>query len=223
MKLSKRLEKIAKMVDQDAFVMDVGCDHALLDIYLIKQKIASSCLASDLHEGPLEQAKKNIREYKVENEVKTALGNGLEPIHDGIDTVVISGLGGLTMIGMVKYTPFRLNNVKTLILSPNSDCVLVREYFLKHGFYMVDEALVEDHNIIYPVLKLKKGAKAYHKLDYHFGPILREKKEKIFYQYYQKEQTRVKTLLAILPKRYIKKRFQLKRYLKAIQKYALAP
>ncbi len=223
MKLSKRLEKVAHMVDHGSTVMDVGCDHALLDIYLIKQKIAKSCLASDLHEGPLAQAKKNIKEYKVENEIQTALGNGLEPIHDGIDTVVISGLGGLTMIGMVKYTPFRLNQVKTLILSPNSDCVFVREYFLNHGFYMEDEALIEDHHIIYPVLKLKKGARSYQKLDYQFGPILRQKKEPLFNQYYQKEQVRVKTLLAILPKRYIKKRWSLKRYLKAINKYALTP
>ena len=33
-KLSKRLEKIAELVEKDDTVLDIGCDHALLDIYL---------------------------------------------------------------------------------------------------------------------------------------------------------------------------------------------
>ena len=34
MDISKRLEMVASFVNEDAFLMDVGCDHALLDIYL---------------------------------------------------------------------------------------------------------------------------------------------------------------------------------------------
>ena len=33
-KLSKRLNEIAKLVNKDSILADVGCDHALLDIYL---------------------------------------------------------------------------------------------------------------------------------------------------------------------------------------------
>ena len=41
-KLSKRLNAIAKLVNKDSILADVGCDHALLDIYLIQNKIIKS-------------------------------------------------------------------------------------------------------------------------------------------------------------------------------------
>ena len=33
-KLSKRLQKIAELINEEDTVLDIGCDHALLDIYL---------------------------------------------------------------------------------------------------------------------------------------------------------------------------------------------
>ena len=38
-KLSKRLSAIASFVSNNAVIADIGCDHALLDIYLSKKKI----------------------------------------------------------------------------------------------------------------------------------------------------------------------------------------
>ena len=35
--LSKRLETIASLIPLGASVIDIGCDHALLDIYLVKR------------------------------------------------------------------------------------------------------------------------------------------------------------------------------------------
>ena len=37
--LSKRLSKIACMVKENSVIADIGCDHALLDIYLLKNNI----------------------------------------------------------------------------------------------------------------------------------------------------------------------------------------
>ena len=35
-KLSLRLKKIAKYVDDYSNIVDIGCDHGLLDIYLVQ-------------------------------------------------------------------------------------------------------------------------------------------------------------------------------------------
>ena len=59
-KLNKRLETVASFVDDNSNVIDVGCDHALLTIYLVQTKKNIKALASDINEGPLEGAKKNI-------------------------------------------------------------------------------------------------------------------------------------------------------------------
>ena len=60
-KLSKRLKAIADLVDKDSKIIDVGCDHALLDIYLLKKTIIKKAIASDVNEGALNQAKRNIK------------------------------------------------------------------------------------------------------------------------------------------------------------------
>ena len=93
-KLSKRLNAIAGMVTNTKYLADIGCDHALLDIYLIKQKIIEKSIACDITEGALNQAKKNIMINNI-TKIETRLGDGLEKItaKDRIDTIVLSGLG----------------------------------------------------------------------------------------------------------------------------------
>ena len=39
-KLSKRLDAISSLVPINSKVVDIGCDHGLLDIYLYQNKIS---------------------------------------------------------------------------------------------------------------------------------------------------------------------------------------
>ena len=50
-RLSKRLECIASFVNDDMSLVDVGCDHALLDIYLCQVKKNIKIIASDINEN----------------------------------------------------------------------------------------------------------------------------------------------------------------------------
>ena len=59
-KLSKRLSAIASFVLNNAVIADIGCDHALLDIYLSKNNIIKKSFAIDITKGALNQADKNI-------------------------------------------------------------------------------------------------------------------------------------------------------------------
>ena len=38
MRINERLNRVASYVDDNSYIIDVGCDHALLDIYLVKTK-----------------------------------------------------------------------------------------------------------------------------------------------------------------------------------------
>ena len=60
-KLSKRLEEISSLVPLKARVVDIGCDHGLLDIYLYQNGIVSKIIASDINENALSNAKENIK------------------------------------------------------------------------------------------------------------------------------------------------------------------
>ena len=92
-------------------MIDVGCDHALLDIYLASTYKNIKIIASDNKKGPLEGAKENIKKYHLENRIKLKLGNGIDPIEKEVNTIIISGMGGLNMIGILKYKKEMITNI----------------------------------------------------------------------------------------------------------------
>ena len=140
--ISKRLKKIASFVSDNSNVLDVGCDHALLDIYLAKNKNAT-CIASDINEKPLQAALKNIKLYNLEDKIKVSLADGVEYITDDIDTVVISGLGSNTIIDIINKDFDKLKNVKHFIISSNNDYYYLRKCMNDLGFIINMEEMVE--------------------------------------------------------------------------------
>lgn len=217
-KLNKRLDAVANLVEENRSTIDIGCDHAFLSIYIAQTKNPKKVIASDNKEGPLVKAKENVKYYNLEKDIILKLGDGLEPIEKDIDTIIISGMGGLNMIGILKYKKELYKNVDTIILSPNTDCDFVRREICKLGFYIDDEILVKDNNFIYPVIRFKRGKKKYKKIDYILGPILLIKKDKLFIEYLNREKDIKTRILNNLPKKYIRKRLELKHELKIINK-----
>lgn len=215
-KINHRLSVLATFIDEKDRIIDVGCDHALLDIYLAQNRKDIRIIASDVKEGPLRQATENIKKYQLQNKITLKLGNGIEPIEDDIDTVVISGMGGALMVGILKYRTPLLKKVKKIILSPNNDVEFVRREIVKLGYKIEREKLVLDHNFIYPIIEFTKGKQHYSKKEYLFGPLLLKEKDPLFITYLTKQKEATEKLLTILPKKYIKRRIQLKQKLKLL-------
>lgn len=218
MKINERLKLVASFVEENSNVIDVGCDHALLDIYLFLNRKKIRVVASDVKEGPLKIAKSNIEKYNLQDKIEVRLGNGIDTIDDKIDTIVISGMGGLNMVGILKYKKYELKHVNTIILSPNNEVANLRREIVKLGYYIDDEELLEEKKQVYHVIKFKKGKKRYCQTEIELGPILLQKKSKLFITYLEKERKKIIKLLDILPKKYLKRRYQLKRELKEINK-----
>ena len=70
MKISERLRVIGDLIPDNSFVLDIGCDHALLDIYIVKKNKNIKTIASDINKGPLEIAKENVKKYNLENKIR---------------------------------------------------------------------------------------------------------------------------------------------------------
>ena len=216
--INKRLEMIAFKIPDNRSVIDVGCDHALLGIYLVLNKKNIKVIASDINEGPLVKARENIKKFGVEEQIKIKLGNGIDTIEEGIDTIVISGMGGLNMVGILKYKTHLLKNVSTIVLSPNNYTKEVRREITKLGYYISDEDLVEDKGIIYPVIVFEKGKRFYRKQDYIYGPILLKQRSTLFKKYLERELLTKQTILKSMPKKYIERRIVLKKDIKNLEK-----
>ena len=217
MKINARLKKIGDLVEVNSFCLDVGCDHALLDIYLIHRDKNIKTIASDIAAGPLDQAKKNIKREHLEDVIETRLGPGLSTYTQEVNTIIISGMGGRNIIGICKDNLNILKKINTLIISPNNYQEDVKKYLCKHGFYISNEEFVKDKKFIYQIIILKRGKKKYTKKEYFFGPIFLEKKGPLFREYYDRELKTRDILISMLPNNYRLKKYKLKKEIKMIK------
>lgn len=221
-KISKRLLSIATLVNKDSVIADVGCDHALLDIYLLQNKIIKKSYACDVSKGALDQAKKNISLCGVKN-IETRLGDGLNVISkkDLVDTVVISGLGNQKIASILKESSELLKGINFLIIQSNTGVSQIRKSVIKLGYYIEDEKLVEERNIIYTVIKFSKGKKTYNKKELLFGPILLKNKDELFNKFLLENIISNKRILSNMPKRKILKRFCIYKKIRLLKKEQL--
>lgn len=170
--LSKRLEKIAELVDTNV-VVDVGCDHALLDIYLTKK--GYKCIAIDNKETVLKNAYENIKKNNLLDEIKIILSDGLDNYEiKGNESVIIAGMGTNTILKIIK------NNINTLIIQSNNDLYKLRKNICKKGYYIDKEIVVYDKKY-YNIIRFKKGNKKYSYYNYYFGLYMDDNYKKYLY------------------------------------------
>lgn len=200
-KLSKRLLTIANLIDDNSKVADIGCDHGLVSIYLAMNKQNISIIASDINQNALDNAIKNINKYHLEDKIKVCLSNGLDNINDEIDTIIISGMGGHTIVDILTNNQEKLNTINNIIIQSNNDIEYVRRKIVKLGYYISKEKLILDKNIYYTVILFTKGKKKYTNKEYYFGPILLKENSKIFIEKNNKEYTKLVNIKNNIPKR----------------------
>ena len=167
MKLSKRLEVIANLVDTKR-VIDVGCDHGYLDIYLTLYKDCN-CIASDISSNAIDSCINNISKYNLTNKIETIITDGINGILiNKEDTIILSGMGTKTIIDILNNKD--LSN--TIIISSNNNLENLRRFMVSIGFYIDNEIYVYEHNIPYVIIKFIKGNKEYNDYEYLLGSIV---------------------------------------------------
>lgn len=186
-KISKRLTTIASIVLQKKSkkIIDVGCDHALLDIYLLQNNPNLKIIASDINEKPLESAKKNIEKYSFLNKIEICLKDGIKGIDEDVDTVVISGMGMETIVEILENGKKELNQIERLIISSNNKYQELRTNITKLGFKISYETIIYDEEKYYTIIEFIKGKETYSDKELYFGPVLLKNKDENFIKYFQ--------------------------------------
>lgn len=195
MKINNRLKLVGDYVDKGSIPLDIGCDHTKLSIYLLKERNFPFVYASDNKIGPLNQARENVNYYNLADKIELIKADGLNSLNDKIDTITVTGIGGLTINKMFLENKNKLTNIKTIILSPNNFIKEVRETINKLGYYLKDEELVEESNKLYHILVFSKGNKIYSDKELYLGPILMTKNKEIIKKYYRNELSNINNLL----------------------------
>jgi len=156
--LKERLAAIAEYVPQGSVVVDVGTDHAYLPVYLVQTSKCARTVGIDVHQGPYRSAVEQVESQGLEDRISIFLGDGLKTLSPGqADVVVIAGMGGTSIIEILKASPEVLDPVRRLILQPMVAGAALRLYLLKHGWTIVDEQLVEEEKRIYEIIVAERG------------------------------------------------------------------
>jgi len=172
-RLSKRLSAIANFVDKCAVVADVGSDHGLLLIYLASLGKIAKGYGIENKPGPYQILKHNLESHS-EAELKPLLQDGISNLEKDVDTIVLAGLGGDTIVGILKNGVANLKNVKTIITDSHTSIGEVRRHIVALGFIIKDEALVLEKDKYYEICKFVKSDErpAYSDFEYRRGPII---------------------------------------------------
>lgn len=187
MKLSQRLFTLASCVKQGANVADIGADHGLLSIYLVKQGIAKKVFAVENKIGPFNSLKKNTNDYP---QITCSLSDGISGIPPEIDTVVIAGMGGILISDILKKNKDKLEHVNNIIIDAHRDVEIVRKTLNDLGYELVKEVLVQEEHF-YHIISAQKGLSKLTDIEYEFGykiekdPLFLFYKEKLLNRYEQ--------------------------------------
>lgn len=201
MQLSLRLSAIADMVTTGNRLVDVGCDHGYLPVYLIQQKKIPSAIAMDVRKGPLSRAKEHIRQYGLEEYIQTRLSDGLENLKAGEgDTLVIAGMGGPLMERILTDGQSVRDSFSEMILQPQSDIPHFRRFIQSQGFQIVEEKMVEEESKFYPMMRVVRtcpegdgnenlvSEAAPYTLEEAFGKFLLKEHNPVLYRYLLREE-----------------------------------
>ena len=218
MKISDRLKEIGDFIEPTDKIIDIGCDHALLDIYLCEKFNDIKIIASDIHEGSLNSAISNVEKHKLNDRIDLRLGDGLTIVNaDEIDTIIISGMGFYTIKEILSNEP-KMTNVKKIVIQSNTDVVKLRKFVIKLGFKINREKLVKDNDIIYTIIEFGRGSEKYTYDEIYFGPRIMEDKNELFYEYYSKKLLKYENLLLQIPSYEIKSKLHHKKLIKIIRR-----
>lgn len=152
--LSKRLLACSKFISPGDRVADIGCDHGYLGIYLLTNNIASSVIASDVKEMPLNSALQNAEKYGVKDRMQFYLSDGVQNIPRDFDTMVCAGMGGDTMVSILSAAPWLQNSRYRLVLQCQSKTPMLRQYLSDTGWYINRETVLRDGRFLYTVMEV---------------------------------------------------------------------
>ncbi|MDO5568841.1 MAG: class I SAM-dependent methyltransferase [bacterium] len=209
-RISKRLKLITTYITDNEIVADIGCDHGYLDIYLAQKYKNIKLIASDINEKALTNAVSNIKKYGLEQRIETRISDGLMNINENFTTIVLSGLGSRKIVDILVNSKAKIQGINQLIVQSNSDLNYLRKNVVKLGFYIFDEDIVKENNILYTVIVFRKGKKKYSIKEYYFGPILLKNNSLLFQEKKQLDYKKLQLKEKLIPKKYIIKRLKIK-------------
>ena len=151
-KLCARLQAIADFIEAGATVADIGTDHGFLPVYLAQTGLARRIIASDMSAGSLGAARRSAGKYGVSGKIEFTVAPGLDGVREtDVDTIIIAGVGGETIIGILEAAPWTKTG-KKLILQPQTKKDELLGFLNEQGYIIIESKQQQDRGRTYTVM-----------------------------------------------------------------------
>ena len=190
--LDARLSAVLKLIPKGSILLDVGTDHCKLPAAGLLQGHLAKAYASDIKEGPLLAARRQLAALGLEGQVELFLSAGLskvpQEVLEQVTAVSVAGMGGEVMEVILQEAPAE---PPLWILQPMSAIYELLDHLAKEGYKIVSAALAQDGEKLYRVFGVQKGGAPY-EADY-FGM---HRGDPLYSVLLEREERRVLTALA---------------------------
>jgi tRNA (adenine22-N1)-methyltransferase len=157
--LSARLAALASAIPPGSRVADVGSGHGLLPLWLAAGGHVAHCLATEgtstllagVARPPAHAPWAPLLDYRA--------GDGLAAIRplDQIDTVVLAGLGGRTIVRVLGAAGAFGSLPSRLVLQPRSELVAMRTWLSENGWRLISERITVERGRFHQTLAALRG------------------------------------------------------------------
>ncbi len=138
--LSPRLLAVASLVKGGGIIADIGTDHGYLPIYLLQTGKIKGAFAADIGKSPLENARKSVYEYGLQDKIKLRLSDGLNEFKKGeVNEIIFAGMGGTLIAEKLGEIEWIKNSDIHFVFQPQSRAEDLRCFLYENGFEIQKE------------------------------------------------------------------------------------
>lgn len=202
-----RIKQISNLINKCECVYDVGSDHALLAINILKDKKVKKVVNIEKKWQPHNIGKENLAKNHLTTKTINVLNDGLKDIVKRVflqpDYIVIAGMGGNNIVEILNTRDKKIKDSTKYIFEANSNVHLLRKYLIKEKWEICFEDVCYDRSKFYQIICAKPNGKSkkLNTFEMYFGQCSKQKDKNTWLDYIKsvKKDIEIKKLNKISP------------------------
>jgi tRNA (adenine22-N1)-methyltransferase len=189
-----RIDAILSMIPSCGTAADIGTDHGLVALGVLRRGIAGRVIATDISAASLSKARALAEAAGVSN-METRLGDGLRPLAPGeADAAVLAGMGGRLIARILADQDEVARRLYYLILQPLHSVRDLRRWLYENRYRILSERLAGEGSRYYHVMKVIPGQdELVLPLHMEIGRKLIEERDPLLPSYLKHQMLKIKT------------------------------
>ena len=160
--LDDRLNAVLGLIPEGSVLLDVGTDHCKLPAEALLSGRVQKAYGSDIKDGPLQAARRQLAALGLADRVELFLSPGLNALPlevlNEVTAVSVAGMGGEVMEVILKEAP---KEPPLWILQPMSAVYELLDFMGEQGYEITAAALARDKEKFYRIFAVKKTGRSY--------------------------------------------------------------